>query len=81
VQAYRAGLPPGGAGITVVPAEALHYDKIPRTLDDWIEIQTRHKRVTARREFVLNGPNGNLSVVEISSKCCAVPPFQEGVSR
>jgi hypothetical protein len=74
-------LPKGGATIVIlVPRQIARSDsELPRTLDEWVGLGTKHQRIISRREVELETPAGTATAIEARTLCCAVPPFQEAV--
>jgi len=72
-------IPLGGASIyIVVPSQVrIGGRAVSATLDAWIQAETTRMKVTGKRTFSVDDKK---PVVEIRSRCCAVPPFQDGVS-
>ncbi len=72
-------LPKDGAEITIaVPVQRKSVtDQSPRTLEEWVRISTAKQSVIGRRTLEVSDGRSSLSVVEITSHCCTVPPFIE----
>lgn len=74
-------LPKGGATIVIlVPRQIARSDsEMPRTLDEWVQLGTKHQRIISRREVEIDTAAGAATAIEARTLCCAVPPFQEAV--
>lgn len=78
-----AGLPQGGATIIVMAPRELAESMgrpMPTTMDEWIAMGTRQKDLESRRTFVITDGTKHLSITEVRTLCCAVPPYQENIT-
>ena len=76
-----ARIPKGGAGISIsVPPQLMPgQGRMPQSMDAWVSIGTARRHVWGKRAFDLKGSPGLISVIEVKTQCCSVPPVQETI--
>ena len=71
----------GGASISIsTPPELIHNTQpVPQDIEGLIATATARRKVLGRRDLEVSDGEHKLSVVQLTTQCCAVPPYQESV--
>jgi len=77
-RSVRATLPPDGAAIVIVVPARLKLN--PRTLSEFIAMHNPRAEVIGKQPLTLNRREGALSIVEVRTRCCLEPPYEEWIN-
>lgn len=68
------GLPNGGAGMKIlVPAQTVRSGQtVPRSLEEWIVLDTAGDAVIGRRSFELERSGTAFRIIDVTIRCCTV---------